>query len=95
MDREGFISYFDVWRAIKGLHIRSFNLDSRDVENVILRIVKLKERDTYQKRQAAGDFDENEAQRSGTQIDIKDDFEKEHDFKRQLKNEILASNQDS
>jgi hypothetical protein len=47
VDTDGLISYFDAWRAIKGLYIRSFNLDSRDVENVMLRIVKLKERDIH------------------------------------------------
>jgi hypothetical protein len=56
------IGYFELWRALKSLQIRSFNIDSREVENVIIRIFKLKERDLRMRREAAGDIDLEEEQ---------------------------------
>lgn len=81
------IGYFDIWRAVKGLHIRSFNMDSRDVENVILRIVKLKERDLISKKQAVGDLKIDELNNN---VDISEDFDKNNqEIKRQIKSEIF------
>lgn len=38
MDQEGCISYFDMWRAVKSLNIRSFNLDYREIENILIKV---------------------------------------------------------
>lgn len=43
MDKDGFLTYFDMWRAIKSLNLRSFVLDAREIENILIKILKMKD----------------------------------------------------
>ena len=38
LDNDGLISYFELWRALKSINIRTFNLEAREVENLIIKV---------------------------------------------------------
>jgi len=42
---DGMLSYFDLWRALKNLNIRTFTLDSKELEFSIQKILRLKEKE--------------------------------------------------
>ena len=39
-----------MWRALKSLNIRSFDLDSREIELVLIKIIKMKDKDAGQRK---------------------------------------------
>lgn len=41
----GQLTYYQLWRALKTINIRTFNIDWRDVENVIIRVLRLKDKE--------------------------------------------------
>ncbi|CDW91812.1 UNKNOWN [Stylonychia lemnae] len=82
MDQEGFITYFDMWRAIKSLNIRSFVLDSREVENLMIKLIKLKDSRLVSRRTVNMSKDEELSL-------IREDFQDEVDlFMKKIKSEI-------
>jgi hypothetical protein len=38
LDNDGLISYFELWRALKSINIRTFNLEPRDIEILIIKV---------------------------------------------------------
>lgn len=44
INKEGTLSYFDMWRALKTLNLRTFNLDAREIEAMLIKIIRIKER---------------------------------------------------
>eukprot|EP00347_Sterkiella_histriomuscorum_P004033 403362001 len=93
IDKEGFITYFDMWRAIKSINIRTFVVDSRDIENILIKILKLKDTKVATKRGGAGmnnGVDDNSGSLgfSGSN-DIGDGFDQEAElFIKKIKSEI-------
>jgi hypothetical protein len=79
--RDGTLSYFELWRALKSLNLRTFNLNSRELEYVIIQLCKMKER-ADQTQQSAMEIDRK--------FEFSEDLEEgqEDKFKRQLKNEL-------
>jgi|LauGreDrversion4_2_1035121.scaffolds.fasta_scaffold106350_2 hypothetical protein len=44
MRDDGKLGYYQLWRALKSVNIKTFNIDSRDIENVIIKVLKLKDK---------------------------------------------------
>jgi hypothetical protein len=66
------MSYFDVWRVLRLLNLRSFNLDSREVDSVIIQLVKIKERE---KRYKAANTIDGDTTKINERFDFNEDFE--------------------
>ena len=81
-----------MWRAIKNINIKSFNIDSRDIENLFLKVVKLKER--AQKRSGAAELDiynQEDINSSNHLVDIDTQFDQyEQNFRMQIKKDIMS-----
>ena len=93
MRDDGKLGYYQLWRALKSINIKTFNIDSRDIENVIIKVLKLKDK-AAAKRNGDGEKGVKDADMSQINFSANADNQLDLDqetLKQQIKKEIMSS----
>jgi len=86
------LTYYQMWRALKTINIKTFNLDWRDVENVVIKVLKLKDREAA-KRSAETAKIEDVAETMQFNYAMNIDDLSAANLKQQIKRDIMSNNE--